>query len=868
MEQQLSRTSFGQLWLSLLIAGCLITPTGFAQTTSTPLSYYLPKGVKYDPAIPTPDKILGFLPGDRHISHDQLFYYAKAISELSPRIHFEVMGYTYEQRPLVLLAITSVQNKQKLEEIRKEHGKLTDPAVSASVDINKLPAFVWLGHSIHGNEASGSNASVYTIYHLAAAQGPDIEKMLNEVVVFIDPSENPDGLHRFSTWVNEHRWSVFNADPQSREHNESWPGGRTNHYWFDLNRDWLPLQLPESQARIAAIQQWKPNILIDEHEQGTNATFHFSPGEPNRVHPLIPEENQQLTVKIAGYLAKGFDSVGSLYTSREGYDDFYNGRGPTYLDFNGGVAMLFEQASSRGYAQESDNGTLTFPFGVRNQFIGSLSVIRAGVALRKELLEYQRKYYQNNLSEGKAQTDKAWLFGNRYDKASAYHLAELLKRHGIDVYHLKENKTIKGAAYDAASSYLVPLAQPQYRLIQSIFEKRTDFKDSLFYDISGWTIPLAFNLDYTTLDAAQFTNGITGAAFDIKEVPAGKVIGDKASFAYLLEWNEYYAPKALYKLLDKGIIAKVANNRFTIDGVKAFARGTILVPVQNQSVTLDQLYDLINEVAAQSAGVSFYAVNTGSTTEGNHLGSNTFQRIQKPSVFILAGGRADGPSVGQVWHLLDTRYQIPGALINVESVAQANIDQYNTLVLVDGDYSNLPEPFVARLKTWVEAGNTIVAYERAINWLTRAGLLTVEFARQRTNDDGIYEDYPLVQRAAGIPGSVVEIKADLSHPLFYGYTKSNIPFWKSTALVIADTVTSKYNYPARFSASPLLSGYLPRRFANTLSKTPAVLVKTVSAGKVIAFTDDPNFRAYWYGTNRLLANSLFFGNLINPGTGR
>jgi hypothetical protein len=293
-----------------------------------------------------------------------------------------------------------------------------------------------------------------------------------------------------------------------------------------------------------------------------------------------------------------------------------------------------------------------------------------------------------------------------------------------------------------------------------------------------------------------------------------------------------------------------------------------LIPIQNQSVSPDELLTVVTGIAAQSNGVSFYAVNTGSTTEGNHLGSNTFQRIQKPAIAILAGGRVDGPSVGQVWHLLDTRYQIPGALINVETIQQTNLDQYNTLILVDGDYNSLSEAFTARLKTWLEAGNTIVAYERAINWLTKAGLLTVEWARQKTNDDGIYEDYQLVQRAAGIPGSIVEIKADLSHPLFYGYTKSNIPFWKSTSAVIADTATSKYNYPARFSASPLLSGYLPKRFANTLSKTPAVLVKTVGGGKIIAFTDDPNFRAYWYGTNRLLANSIFFGNLINPGTGR
>lgn len=830
------------------------------------LSYYLSGSVQYDPKIPTPEKLLGFVPGERHVSHDQLFYYAKSIAEQSPRIHFEVFGQTHEGRPLALLAITSEENQKKLEAIRAEHVRLADPHAAASVDTERQPVFVWLGHSIHGNEASGSNSALLTIYHLAAAQGPEVEKLLQEAVVLIDPSENPDGLQRFATWVNAHRWSVFNADPQSREHAEAWPGGRTNHYWFDLNRDWLPLQQPESQARIVQLQRWKPNIFIDLHEQGTNATFHFSPGEPNRVHPLIPAENQQLTEKIAAFHAKGFDAIGTLYTSREGYDDYYNGRGPTYVDFNGGVAMLFEQASSRGYAQQSDNGVLTFPQGVRNQFTGSMATIRAGVALRKELLEYQRNYYRSALAEAAKDPVKAYVFGAAGDWASTYRLAEVLKRHGIAVYRLKGNPA--GQRFQPGSAYVVPLAQPQYRLIQSMFEKRTTFKDSLFYDISGWTFPLAFNQDYAPLDAAAYREDLLGKSFEWEDLPAGRVEGGVSQYAYAFDWSGYYAPRALYRLLEQGIIAKVANNGFSIRGGPAFSRGSILIPVASQTISPAELHQLLEKAAAEAAGVTIHALHSGSTAEGTHLGSNTFQRVQQPSVFILGGGRVDGASVGQVWHLLDQRYGMPGAILPVETAATADMARYNTLVLVDGDYSSLPESFGTRLKAWVEAGGVVIGYERALTWLEKAGLLKLDYARQRTGGTGAYNDYVLSQRASGVPGSIVEITADLTHPLFYGYAKEKLPYWKSTELVIADTAAGRYNYPARFSASPLLSGYLPKSLKAALGRAPAVAVKTVGSGRIIAFTDDTNFRAFWYGTNKLLANSLFFGRLIHAGTGR
>jgi len=329
----------------LLFAFCLLLIANYFNAQD--LKYYLPDSVTYNPAIPKPKDIIYHEVGEWHITHDRLVNYMKAIAVAAPdRVKLETMGFTYEGRPQVLLIITSPKNQQRLEEIRQQHVKLTDPSQSSSVNIDNMPVVVWIGHSIHGNEPSGANASLLTAYYLAAAQGKQIDDLLDNVVVLFDPSFNPDGLQRFSTWANQHKSKNLVSDANSREFNEVWPGGRFNHYWFDLNRDWLPAVHVESQNRLKWFHAWKPNILTDHHEQGSNATFFFQPGVPSRVNPLTPEKNQELTAKLAKFHAAFLDRIGSLYFTKENYDDFYYGKGSTYPDINGAIGILFEQASS------------------------------------------------------------------------------------------------------------------------------------------------------------------------------------------------------------------------------------------------------------------------------------------------------------------------------------------------------------------------------------------------------------------------------------------------------------------------------------------------------------------------------------------
>ena len=398
------------------LALLLLLTTFSISAQQVDLSYYLPKDVTYNKNIPTPKSVIGHEVGEWHITHDKLAEYMKALAKASDRISIEERGTTFEGRPLLLLTITSPSNHQKLEAIRKRHIEATN---DASLDVSNDPIVVYQGFSIHGNEPSGSNASLAAAYYLAAAQGSNIDEVLNNTVILFDPSFNPDGLQRFAYWANTNKAIHINPDPNDREYHEVWPGGRTNHYWFDMNRDWLPVQLPESRVRIESFHKWLPNILTDHHEMGSNASFFFQPGIPSRTNPLTPQLNQDLTKEIATYHAKALDKIGSLYYSEESFDDFYYGKGSTFPDVNGSIGILFEQGSSRGHAQETVNGVLTFPFTIRNQFTAALSTLEAAKNMRVKIKKYQQNFYENARKENSK--TKAIVFGDEKDAAKTYH---------------------------------------------------------------------------------------------------------------------------------------------------------------------------------------------------------------------------------------------------------------------------------------------------------------------------------------------------------------------------------------------------------------------------------------------------------------
>jgi hypothetical protein len=837
------------------------------------LNYYLPSKTQYNPAIPTPQSVIGHEVGEWHITHDRLVNYMMALDKASDRILLEVIGQTHENRPVIVLTITSPRNHQNIDQIRSQHVQLTDPTKSSSLDVKDMPAVFYMGHSIHGNEASGANASLVTAYYLAAAQGPEIEKYLDNTVILFDPSFNPDGLQRFSGWVNARKSKVPNADPNDTEHNEAWPGGRFNHYWFDLNRDWLVAQHPESQARVKKFHQWKPNVITDHHEMGTNATFFFQPGVPSRMHPLTPEKNLELTKKIGTYHAKALDEIGSLYYTQEGYDDFYYGKGSTFPDVQGAIGILFEQASSRGHAQESNNGILRFPFTIRNQFTTALSTLKAVNEMRVELLEYQREFYKNASAEAGKDLSKGVIIGSK-DKMKLFHFVEMAARQQIDIYKVNSNQTVNGKMFEAESSYVIPFNQPQYRLIKSMVEKRLQFKDSLFYDISSWTLPLAYGLDYEELK----TPISLGEKIIELKMPVGKIFGG-GKYAYVIEPFGYYTPRATYRLLNKNVRVKVTTEPFYADG-KKFERGTLLIHVENQEkVSPEQLQQYMKEIADQD-GLDIFALSTGLDYRGVSLGSPTFLTLKKPEIAMLVDGNVSPTDAGELWHLLDTRYQIPVTLLPVSVFNSTNINRYNTIIFPEGSYASVSDVAKEKLKTWTQAGGLLIGFESAVNWFNTAGLAKFEAKKEddlptgqagkATKDVQKAKPYADIEENRGAQetsGAIFEADADLTNPLLYGYTSAKIALFKPNNIFL-QKATGAYANPLFYGNAPLLSGYISKPNYAKLKNSSCLGVAALGRGRVIGFTDNLAFRAFWFGTNKMVMNAIFYGSLLNSEVGR
>jgi hypothetical protein len=818
-------------------------------TSAQNLSYYLPNNVTYNPQIPEPKDIIYHEVGEWHVTHDRLVNYMKAIATAAPeRVKLETMGLTFESRPQVLLIISAKKNLDRLESIRLQHLNLSQPLSSAKIDITDMPVVVYVGHSIHGNESSGSNAALVSAYYLAAAQGKAIDDILDNTVILFDPSFNPDGLQRFSTWANQHKSKNLITDPNSREFNEVWPGGRFNHYWFDLNRDWLPAVHVESQNRLKWFYKWKPNVLTDHHEQGSNASFFFQPGVPSRVNPLTPAKNQELSEKLGKFHAQNLDKIGSLYFTKENYDDFYYGKGSTFPDINGGVGILFEQASSRGHAQQTTNGILRFPATIKNQFVTTLSTLEGAVALRKEFLNFQRDFYQQSTTP----ENKQYIFGDKNDKTKNYYFLQMLQQHGIIVYQLNDE-------------YLVDVNQPQRVLIKAIFDKQLQFKDSLFYDITSWTMPLAFGMPYReVMNSGDKSTPLPQFNF------GGEVVGIKSNYAYVFEWSDLYAPKALNEFQQAGLITKVATNTFTINttsGNKKFNYGSILIPVKMQSIDEEKLAELIKKVAKNN-GLKIYAMQSGAAIEGSDLGSSKFISLTKPNVALIIGQGVNATDAGEVWHLLDQRMNITATHLEVPTFNRVELNQYNTIVMVGGNYSEINKD---KLKAWVQAGGNLILLEEAVSWASQNGINNVTIKKIKSPVDST-QRLPYIQQeqingAQQMNGAIFEAMIDNTHPLAYGYNSKTVSMFKANK-VFMEKSKNPYATPFYFGSNPLQSGYLSAENLAAIKNSASVIVNTIGNGRVINIGDNPNFRGFWLGGTKLMMNAIFFGKIIDGASGR
>ena len=752
------------------------------------LTYFLPEGSQvYDPQVPTPEKILGFQLGEQHAGWDQVVEYMRTLARCSDRVTIRETGRTYQHRPFIEVVFTSAENQKNIDRLKEEHLKLSDVAKSRSIVIDDMPVIVSLIYSIHGNEASGVNASLAVAYHLAAAQGPEIEELLDQEIVVMTPGANPDGINRFASWVNSSRSFTNVSDIKSREFTEPWPSSRTNHYWIDCNRDLLMAQHPEGINGLNGYFEWLPNVVVDQHEQGALRPYYFSPGHPKRTHPFTPQLNQDLTAEISSYTAKALDRIGTTYYSKEGYDDFYYGKGAAYGDAHGSVCLLYEQGSTRGHLRNTPSGEWTFGWTIRNQALASCATLEAAKAMRTRLLAYQKEYYERTASEVRKEAVQGYVFDTRGSKSVAFHFLENMARHHIEVYQLaKDYQAAGNKEFQKGSAYVIPVAQKYSTMVKVLMEDCLEYTDSTFYDISTWTFPHAFNLECAPVKSVA---GLMGDRIERNDFPQGRLIGGESRVGYVFENREFYAPKVVYELQRKGIRVSATNRPFQFkneEGEWTMGYGTYQVLTHNQPLPSDVLYATLDELA-ENTGVDIYSANTGLMADVD-FGSPAFKPLEQPKVAMLVGRGVSIPESGEIWFLLDKRFQMRPVLIENPSLTGKDLKAYNVIILANG-VPNLTKGTETALKEWVAAGGVLIATGKASAWASKQGLIslkTKETLLEKADSLSVYRSFAdKAEAKAGklIKGVILNCHLDKTHPLAWGLDQDEIAVIKTNDII-------------------------------------------------------------------------------------
>ena len=828
----------------------------FFTNTVNSQDYFLENNGPYDSSISSPEEFLGYEIGFEHTRHDLIVAYLNYLSNASSRANLINYGKTHEGRSLVMLTVSSESNLNNIESIRQEHLKYTVPG--AQMELNKdLPIIINLGYGVHGNEPSSAESAMLAAYTLVASNNIKIERFRNNSLVFIDPTINPDGRDRHSQWANQYKSINLVSDSNDAEHNEAWPRGRTNHYWFDLNRDWLLGVNPESRGKLKWFHTWYPNVVTDFHEMGTNSNYFFEPMKRNAsLKPLIPDENYSVLSPIfAEYYVKSLDSIGSFYYTKESFDETYPGYGSSYPDVHGAVAILFEQASSRGHLQETNYGTMSFGFTIRNQYLSSIATVEAAVDNKNLLRDYQRRFFNSSLTEFKDEKVKAYEFGDKNDQNGNKAFIDKLLLHKIKVYKSKDR-------------YVVPVNQAQSRMVKNIFETFDKYIDSVFYDASAWSVSNIYNMK-----SKKLKNFNLGAEVTSTENLVNNSSVKKSNYAYILDWDDYNSPAALNHLQKNDIVTYSAFKPFEIkvngtNSSKKFDYGSILIPVSKQTVSSDKLYNLVKTMQ-EKFDVPVYNSESGYSMKGIDLGSNNF-RINKPvKVALLIGDGVNSYEAGEVWHLLDTRIGMPLTKIRLNQFSRTSLDKYTTLVMVSGSYSQLNKNQIEKIKNWVGKGNTLITIARGSSWAIKSELIKETLVESKVDSTYSRKRYVDARENIGrerIGGVILKADLDLTHPLAFGYNDTSIPVYKNNNVFINKT-KDDYSSVAIYSKDFHIDGYISEsNRKDYIPGSASLIVSKIGSGRVVVFADNPNFRGSWYGTNKLFLNALFLGtNISVPG---
>lgn len=829
----------------IFLLALFLSATCFAQ------DYFYQKFQPFKASIPTPQDFLGYGIGEHHTRHDLIVAYFSKLAELSDRATLYEYGRTHEGRKLIILTISSEENVANLDGIKKQHLAFTDVNSNAK-NYNNVPIFINLGYNVHGNEPSGGEAALLSAYTLVASTHPEIESYLQKGIIMIDPTINPDGRDRHTQWANMYQGNPLVADPDDAEHNEYWPRGRTNHFWFDLNRDWLLGINPESRGKLNWYHQWYPNVVTDFHEMGTQSTYFFEPMKANAsLKPIMPKENyEDLNNLFGNYFAKALDSIGSFYFTKEVFDGTYPGYGSSYPDLQGGLALLFEQASSRGHKQTTAFGEITFPFTIRNQYVSSMTTIKAAVENKATLRKYQQDFFKSALRNAAKSKIRGYQFQDKYDANRVKAFIDKLLLHKIEVYASGEG-------------YAVPTDQPQYRMVQTMFETYGKYRDSVYYDASAWSLANFYNMDYKAVNSLNLGEQITTTDHLIVNSPFLQ-----SDYAYVIDYDDYNAVAVVANLQANGLTVSTAFKPFTANtaqGKTSFNYGAVVVPVGLQKKTGKAVFDILSK-AQKEYQVPIYSLSTGYSVNGIDLGSSNVRPMAPPKAMMLIGDGVRSYEAGEVWHLLDTRVTLPITKIPMRNYNRIKWEKYNTMVMVSGNY-NLSKEQIARIKAWISKGNTLITIGTATKWAINKKLVSEVLVPEEKDTTATVKREPYVDARENlgkesVGGTILKVDLDVTHPLAFGYRNTQLPVYKNNSVWLEPS-KNPYATVAQYSKDAHIDGFITKKNKESyLKKSASLVVSKVGNGRAVLFADNPNFRGSWYGTNRLFLNALFLGNHI------
>jgi len=887
---------------SLLRCVAILTALVFGNATLAQDDFVYWPNADYDPAIPTVEQVLGYQPGERITWHRDAIRYFEALAAAAPqRMRITEYATSWQGRELIYAVLSSADNIANLDAIKNGMQQLADPAMTyeqeAEAIIAGQPAITWLSYGVHGNEISSTDAAMLTAYHLLASRGDDrVPAIMNDTVVVIDPMQNPDGRDRFIHQFTTAEGLVPDSDRLSAEHDEPWPGGRTNHYLFDMNRDWFIQSQPETQGRTSAMLEFYPVAYVDAHEMGSDGTYFFAP-EAVPYNPNLAVDQKESLQLFGRNNARYFDQFGFDYFTREVYDAFYPGYGASWPSYFGSIAMTYEQASTRGLVfRQYDGNDLYYRDTVRNHLVTSLATAETVQINREKFLTDFYNYRVTAIEEGESEEVRAYIIPVQRDQAAANKLAGLLSRQDVNVLRAGSEFNACGESYEAGA-YVIRTDQPAKRFIRSLLDQEVPMEEDFLaeqerrraenlpdeiYDVTAWSLPLMFNIE------AHSCNRVPAGDFELAGtdlVQPGTVSDGEASVAYIVPWGEATAVRFLAQALRSGLMVK-SNDKDFVNVGNPYPAGSLILDVADNP---ENLFEIVSELAEET-GASVVTVNDSWVTDGPSFGSANVVRFNAPKVAMAWDRPTTAYSAGNTRFVIERQFDYPVTPIRVNRLRNANLSRYQVLILPlmsgSGYEEALGEGGIQNIKDWVQDGGVLIGLGNATRFLADPDVDLLAVRRERAvveleevpeddeNDEestveGQYLTSPeqyqeqtvaLEDDPDAVAGVLVRADVHEEHWLSAGVAPVLNVLVRGTDIYTPIRIDDGVNV-ARFQGPDelLASGYIWDENRRQLAYKPFVIQQSRGAGQVIAFTQDPTVRAYLDGLNVILMNAIFRG---------